>query len=97
MIAAVLGSTGVVTDSGGLQKEAYLLARPCTTLRPETEWVETLAGDWNRLVPDPHLADRATWAATLTRPAPQTPRGTPYGDGHAAERVVALLAEHAGR
>ena len=95
MVAAVLGSAGVVTDSGGLQKEAYLLARPCTTVRPETEWIETLEGDWNRLVPDPHLLGTDEWAAVATRPAPQTPRDTPYGDGKAALRVVDILAQHA--
>ena len=92
MVAAVIGSAGVVTDSGGLQKEAYLLGRPCTTLRSETEWVETLEGGWNHLVPDPaHLGD--TWTKLATRPVPDAERGSPYGDGKAAERVVEILGE----
>jgi len=93
MVAGVLGSAGVVTDSGGLQKEAFLLGRPCTTLRTETEWVETLVDGWNHLVTDPgELGEQ--WAKLATRPAPQFERGTPYGDGAAAKRVVEVLAEH---
>ncbi len=94
LVAAVLASSGVVTDSGGLQKEAFLLGRPCTTVRPETEWVETLAGGWNVLA-DPQAMPQREWAALATRPAPEAERGTPFGDRNAAARVIDLLEEHA--
>lgn len=86
LVQAVIGARTVVTDSGGLQKEAFLLGIPTTTVRPETEWVETLKGDWNRLSPQP-----ADLVPAATRPTPTAPRGTPYGDGQAARRVLATL------
>lgn len=94
LVAAVLGSTGVVTDSGGLQKEAFLLQRPCTTLRTETEWVETLQGEWNVLVPDPAALLEQDWARRVTRSAPTADIGQPYGDGEASSRVVEKLVEN---
>ena len=80
----------VVTDSGGLQKEAYLLGTPCSTVRTETEWVETLEDDWNQLVTDP-----ATLADSVMRPAPTAERPPYYGDGNAAQRSVTALIERA--
>lgn len=88
LIAAVMNSAGVVTDSGGLQKEAYLLGKVCTTVRPETEWVETLEGGWNMLAPHPESIEEYA-----VRGTPTLAQLNAYGDGHASESVVRELLE----
>jgi UDP-N-acetylglucosamine 2-epimerase len=82
----------VLTDSGGVQKEAYLLGVPCVTLRDTTEWVETVESGWNVLVG----LDRDAALAALDR-EPPAERPELYGGGHAAERVCDVLAAYTAR
>ena len=81
----------VVTDSGGLQKEAYLLETPCVTLRPSTEWVETVESGWNTLVD----LDAAAAARAVER-EPPAERPELYGGGRAGERIVDALSSYTG-
>lgn len=90
MLALVDRAALLITDSGGLQKEAYLLRTPCVTVRTETEWPETVASGWNRLAAAATDAIRAAAAAALGAPPPAEHPDF-YGDGQAAARIVAAL------
>jgi UDP-N-acetylglucosamine 2-epimerase len=80
----------ILTDSGGVQKEAYLLGTPCVTLRDTTEWVETVEQGWNVLVD----LDVDAALAALERDPPSGERPELYGGGHAAERICDVLATY---
>jgi UDP-N-acetylglucosamine 2-epimerase len=82
----------LLTDSGGAQKEAYLLGVPCLTLRDRTEWTETVETGWNTLVD----LDRDRALAALERPPTDSERPELYGGGRAGERVRDLLASYTG-
>jgi len=88
-IGYMMGADKIITDSGGLQKEAWFLKKPCVTIRPETEWIETLENNWNVLVFDD---------LTLLKPALEIipgdyPEGC-YGKGNAANKIAETIKDN---
>jgi UDP-GlcNAc3NAcA epimerase len=88
LTALLSQARAVVTDSGGVQKEAYVAGVPCVTLRESTEWTETVKAGWNTLV---GLDGEAAVAAIEKAPPKERPEC--YGDGHAAQRCVEAIGE----
>lgn len=95
MLLLTSGACQVLTDSGGLQKEAWFMEVPCVTLRAETEWVETLAGSWNVLA-DLNTED-ILHKALHTVPDPEARGLMPFGDGKASEKIAGVLKEYGER
>ena len=88
MVALEQAAKVILTDSGGVQKEACFYGVPCITLRDETEWVETVEARWNHLVG----ADEEKILFTFKNISiPQSEIPTTYGDGHAAEKILNIL------
>ena len=87
MLALEDAAAVIVTDSGGVQKEAYFLSKPCVTLRDRTEWTETVESGWNAVVD----ADSERIAEAIRDFRPKGVHPNLYGDGHAAEKIADLL------
>jgi UDP-N-acetylglucosamine 2-epimerase len=92
MLELERGARMIATDSGGVQREAYLWGVPCITLREETEWVDTVGAGWNTLVG----VDPEAFGEAVSRPRP-TERPTIFGDGRAAHRIAQIVADSVGK
>ena len=99
LLSLLLKAAVVVTDSGGLQKEAYFAATPCVTLRDETEWTETVDSGWNRLAaPGAGSEAKAVILEAITSALHNKVETKPppiYGDGNAAGKILDILASSA--
>lgn len=90
MLVVQRNARKILTDSGGIQKEAYFLGVPCITLRAETEWIETVESGWNRLTgANPELIIEAAlnWSPAASNP-PEV-----FGDGFAADKIATILLD----
>ena len=87
MLMLEQNAKAILTDSGGMQKEAYFFGVPCVTLRAETEWVETEEAGWNIVVG----ADRAKIVQAARSFKADNPRPELFGDGRAAEKIIGIL------
>jgi len=87
MISLEMHCTKIVTDSGGVQKEAFFMNKPCITMRDETEWVETVENGWNIVVG----TDKAKILDGIVNFKPNKAQQDIFGDGHAAEKILKII------
>jgi UDP-GlcNAc3NAcA epimerase len=90
MVALEQASQVILTDSGGVQKEAFFYGVPCITMRDETEWVETVQLGWNHLV-GASMKDIVAAYSKIGSALPPTEVGSPYGSGQAAKDMLTLI------
>ena len=90
MLGLTASSRLVLTDSGGLQKEAYALEVPCVTMREETEWIETVEAGWNQLTGADCQRILSAVQKVLSSEIPSHPEY--YGNGHASDEIVRILS-----
>ncbi|MBU3158688.1 UDP-N-acetylglucosamine 2-epimerase (non-hydrolyzing) [Clostridium frigoris] len=87
MISLEMNCRKIITDSGGVQKEAFFMNKPCITLRDETEWVETVENGWNIVVG----TDKAKILDGILNFVPNKVKQNIFGDGHAAEKILEII------
>jgi UDP-N-acetylglucosamine 2-epimerase (non-hydrolysing) len=87
MLMLMANARKILTDSGGIQKEAYMLGVPCITLRENTEWVETLEGGWNELVG----AEKEKISKAISNLTPMGAQRNVFGNSRASERILNIL------
>jgi len=99
VLALLRNASCLLTDSGGMQKEAYLLRVPCVTIRSSTEWPETLAGGANRLAENPEVACNLVAAVAMDNRLRRRLMhlSNPFGDGKASKRITKIIIQAIGK
>jgi UDP-GlcNAc3NAcA epimerase len=87
MISLEMHAEKIVTDSGGVQKEAFFMEKPCITMRDETEWIETVENGWNVVVG----TDKNKILNSIVNFVPTEPQKDIFGDGKASNKILEII------